>query len=231
MKPIFQFTGILLVGAVVIISTILLANLIKEPEVVEKIVEKPVTLKAPECPEDFRVYQELIEKGQSIQLLENARSYASQERFAKDYEITLNRSGDDEIACGYLYVRAAKNGESLDKKYDSIYVNPQGLGGHILRPKSISIINPIQNTTEILLQLRSVSYLPNIPYQPDAQNYRVTNWVKLLNAVDQIVFHVGLSTQDVRGIIEDLRIAYKCWNPEIGEETRGCQLSITQTSY
>ncbi|MFA6533168.1 MAG: hypothetical protein WCT22_04195 [Patescibacteria group bacterium] len=226
MKSILQFAGILLVGAVIIILTTLVVNLVKEPAVVEKIVEKPVVLRAPECPENFEAYKKLMEGGHFVRLVDNQKSYASGGKFVGSRQIDVKKSGPGQIACGYLYVRAKIDGKSLDKKYDSVYINPQNFGGHILRSKTISISDPIPNTTETLLPLNSVSYLPNIPYNPDAQNYRLADWVKLLNVSDKINFQIGLSTQDHRGVIEDVSLVYKCWNPETGAENTDCQLSL-----
>lgn len=222
MKAILQTIVIFIVGALIIVSVSWLVNIFRTPEVIEKekIIEK--ILSGPECPRSFEAYKTLVGGGQSFQLLKDAPSYAFQGKFIKDYTITVNRTG--EIACGYLYVRAKNDGRPLNEKYDSIYVNPHELGGHLIRPRSVPIPNPIPNTTEILLPLNAIPYLPTVPYDPNAQNYRIADWVKLLNVTNQIWFKIALSVQDPTGIIEEIRIAYKCWDPATGKETQNCQL-------
>lgn len=192
-----------------------------EQEVVE------VLVKQPQCERTVEEYRTLVSNGQSITLLSNAISYAGQgERFVKSYDINLIRSGEGEVACGYLYAKVSKANQSIDEKFDSIYVNPQGLGGHLLRSRSIQIDDPADNFTEVLFPLASIPYLPNIPYRPEAQNFEIANWSKLLNVSQKTAFEVGLSTLSPSGVINELTIAYKCWNPETGEETMGCQLSV-----
>lgn len=222
-KPVFQFALILLVGLGIILLGTFLVNSIKKPLIIEKPVEKTVILRPPECPRSYEAYQTLVDGGQSVQLLKNANSYATQGKFVKTYRVLLNRTG--EIGCGYFYVRAKKATGALDEKYESVYVNPQGLGGHLLRPRSIPLANYIPNTTEILLPLDAIPYLPSIPYDPNSQDYRLANWTKLLNASHKIEFIIGLSVQDTTAIIEEVRIAYKCWDSETGKETQNCQLS------
>lgn len=225
-KPILQFSAILTIGAIVVLVTTVIANQIREPSVLEKPVEKLVPIKAPDCALSFDDFKSLSAKGQNIQLARNVKTYASGGRFVNDIEITVNRSGSGEIACGYLYARARVDGRELDPRYESIYVNPQGLGGHILRTKSIDIDSEIQNSTEVLFPLNTVSYLPNLPYNPQAQNFQLADWVKLLNVSNQTEFKIALSVQNLEGVIDEVQIAYKCWNPQTGQETNDCQLSI-----
>lgn len=189
----------------------------------ERIVEKIV--KPPECQRNLEAFQLLIKDKQVVRLIENMRMYAANGKLINAQDITIARSGQGEIACGYVYIRARKNGSALEEKYESIYMNPQEFGGHLLNRRSIEL--PVsEKITELLLPLNSISYLPDSPYNPDAQNYQVSNWVKLLNVSNEIKFHIGLSAADPRGIIEQISIAYKCWNPDTGEETQDCQLSI-----
>lgn len=218
MKPIIQSIVILIVGSAIILGTGLLIRQIKQPEIIKEIIEKPIT--APECPADFLGYLNLVKSGQSIQLISNAPSYALKGKFFKDYSVIVERMGPGEIGCGYLYVQAHLS----DERYDSIYINPQGFGGHILRLRTILIPTPVQNTTEVLLSLNSVSYLPTVPYDPESQNYRISDWVKLLNVSNEIKFDIALSTLNPLAIIDEVRIAYKCWNPTTGKETKDCQM-------
>jgi hypothetical protein len=216
-KAVSKLIIIFIIGVAVLVVSSWLINRSKEPMGIEEINN---TI----CQPSYESYQQDIKKGQYVNLLENAPSYASQKKFVKDYSINIKRTG--EIVCGYLYVRARNNGQPLDKKYNSIYVNPQNLGGHLLLSRSITISNPVAKTTEILLPLSAIPFLPKIPYDPTAQNYRIADWSKLLNVTDQINFRIGLSTQELTGVIDEIKIAYTCWNPQSGKITHDCQLSI-----
>jgi len=190
---------------------------------------QPVTevkiLRPPTCVPDLDSYQLLRERKQFVSLVSQpVNTYAVQGQFVNDFTTTVYRSGSGEIACGYLYIHAKVDGRALNDT-ESIFINPSGFGGHILRSKSVAAVGGA-TSTEVLLPLRSISYLPSVPYNPAAQNYRVADWAKLINAGNQVTFGVGLSTLDVRGVIEDISIAYKCWDPSTGEETEDCQLSI-----
>lgn len=218
MKPIIQFTIILVIGSAIVLGTTLLVNFIREPEV--KII------KAPECGDNFNDYKRLVDKGQFLTLAKNRNTYAFKGQFINNFNVNVNRSGDGQIACGYLYAEARINGKELDAQYDSIYINPADFGGHILRSKSFQVESNEVNKTEILLPLNSISYLPAIPYNPNAQNYKIANWVNLLNTGDKVNFKIGLSALDSRGYIDEITIAYKCWDSNTGKETQNCQLSL-----
>lgn len=225
MRPILQFAGILLVGTIIVIATTFVVNFIKEPTIVERLVEKPVILRPPECPRSFEAYKTLVDGNQAVQIIKDFTSFAVGGQFIPGTikSVVVKRSGN--IACGYLYVKASKGGNPLDEKFDSIYISPQGLGGHLLRPRSMSIPNKSPNATEILLPLDAVPYLSSVPYNPEAQNFKIADWAKLLNVSDAITFRIALSTQNPEGFIEEVNIAYKCWNPETAKETQDCQLS------
>jgi hypothetical protein len=226
MKSIIQFIVILLIGVIVVLVTTWLVNLIKEPTIIEKPIEKVVLVKSPECLLGYDEYIALKEKGQLVSIVNNLSTYASAGKFINDKKIILKRTGSGKIACGYLYIRGHVDGRKLDSKYESIYINPQGFGGHILRTKSLLISNQITGTTEVLMPLNAITYLPTVPYNPDAQNFRISDWVNLLNASDQLEFNVALSAQDKEGVIDEINMAYKCWDSEQGKETTDCQLGV-----
>lgn len=182
---------------------------------------KEVVKKPPECLGGFEEYQVLLKNGQSLRLADNVVSYASGGEFIGGDDITVRRNG--EIACGYLYVRVSKSKTPLNEEFDSIYIAPQGLGGHLLRSRSLSVPE-VAHATAVLFPLSSVPYLPNAPYKPDAQSFAITDWVKLFNAAHQIDVQMALSIDNQAGLLEEVRIAYKCWDPNTGNETKGCQL-------
>jgi len=198
----------------------------KVEEVVDEIIkEKDILISRPNCELNFEGYNKLLDKKQSVEIVKNKSSFAVGGQFSSNITPTIQRSGSGEIACGYLYVRVSKNKKSLNKDWDSIYINPHEFGGHLLRPKSIMNIDK-EKYTEVLFSLDSISYLEGLPYNPDATNFKIANWINLLNVNNHTQFHVGLSTGDQGGLIEEIRIAYNCWNPETGEETQTCQLSL-----
>lgn len=226
-KPILQFAGILIVGVAIIFLTRLVSNQLKRPDVIEKVTVKEVIIQAPPCSGTYDEFKKLIATGQSVRLINNISMYAQNGQFINPRDVYVNRSGEGQVACGYLYVRVRKDGKSFDEKYDSVYINPQGFGGKLLSRKGgILIPNPESSKTEFLLPLNSVSYIPKGPFDPNAQNYRVADWVKMLNTSNQAQFSIGLSTTHLEGVLEDATIAYKCWDPTTGKETNECQLGL-----
>src|SRR3989338_1933918 len=195
-----------------------------EPEVrkvVETVIEeKEVLLRAPKCERSFAEYEKLVQDGQSLVVLADTKSYAVSGDLLSKRKI-VRRNG--ELACGYLYARASKGNKPLDEVYDSVYISPQELGGHLIRPRSIAIDKRQENKTEVLLPLSAIPYLPSVPYDPQAQNFEIADWVKLFNAAQKIKVDIGLSTLSTAGLIEEVRVAYRCWNPETGKETSDCQ--------
>lgn len=227
-KPVIQFAGILIVGAGVILGTTFVVNKNKVPDIQikEKIVEKEILIKTPECVGGYDEFKKLINKGQFVRLVKDRNCYALNGLFVRDLSVDVNRSGAGILACGYLYVKARVDGRQLDKKSESIYINPQNFGGHILRSKTLEVKNQEQNKTEVLLPLNAIAYLPRVPYDPNSQDYKMADWVSLLNVDGKTNFKIALSALDKRGYIDEVTIAYKCWNKETGEETDDCQLGV-----
>jgi len=223
MKAIIQTITIFIVGAIIIVFTGWLVNNFQEPKIIEKEKTIEKILSIPECSLGFDSYKSLIDNNQSLLVLKDVYSYALGGRFIKSHSVTVNRTG--EIACGFLYIRAKTSIGALDESYDSVYVNPHDFGGHLIRSRSIPIPNQDSDITEILLPLDSIPYLSSLPYNPNVEDYSIADWVKLLNVTNKVKFNIALSVEDRGGIIEEMRIAYKCWNPETGKETHDCQLS------
>ncbi len=215
----------LVLGAGVVIGTSFVVNRIKQPDVIKE--TKEVFLKTPTCAGDFSEYNRLKDSGQTVQIISNAPMYATNGELRNLHSVTVKRSGDDQVACGYLYVRARKNGNPLEEQYESVYINPHGFGGHILPTKgAIPIPSPMTSKTEFLLPLNSVAYLPSLPFDPNAQNFRIANWTNLLNVSNSTTFLIGISASDPRAVMEEVRVVYKCWDSTTGKETAGCQLGI-----
>jgi len=219
--------GIIFVAVATSIIKFISPNKIEKEDVeniVNDAIDDKIVQSKPSCDNNFESYSNLVEKKKSFQLIKNYNTYAYNKTFINSTTREIKISGKDEIACGYLYIRASKNGKSLDPSYDSIYINPQGFGGHILRGRGI-YYRDAESYTEVLISLDSVAYLPNTPYDPDAQNFRIANWNHLLNVNSHLDFLLGLSVENNKALIEEISIAYKCWDPKTGKETNGCQLS------
>lgn len=227
----WQLAGFLVVVAIIIFGSTAASRLLTsnsddiEEKVTKIIKEKRIIVGPPACEESSDEFLKLKKQNKYLKILGGQKSHGSGGRFIGGRDVVVSITGQDEIACGYLYVRASKSNKPLEVEYDSVYVNPQRFGGHILRSKSI-YENNTETYTEALISLDSISYLPGLPYNPDAQNYKIADWSKLLNVNSHVIFSFGLSTTDVNGIIEEIGIAYKCWDSNTGIETSNCQLSV-----
>jgi len=194
-------------------------------KVVKEIIKERVLITKPICENNYEGYSQLIDNKQFVRLAKNHGAYAENKQLLNVLDKIVNISGKDEVACGYLYFKASKGKNPIDPIYDSVYIKPSDFGGHILREKSIQLENK-EEFTDVLMSLDSIAYLPSSPYDSNAQNFRIANWTHLLNVNSHLKFSMGLSIQDGSAVIEEIIIAYKCWNPETGEETKGCQLSL-----
>ena len=216
-----------LIGIIIFWKTVVYPN--KEQDVrsaVETVIqEKEIVLRAPKCDQSLDEYQKLVQAGQSVQLAQNYNTYATNGQFINARDVIVTRLGDGEIACGYLYIKAHTSKGSLDEKYDSIFINPQGFGGHLLRPRGLSINIQEKGFTQVLFSLQSVAYLPAIPYDPQSQEFKISDWSKLLNVGQDVKFTLGLSIENTGATFDEIRIAYRCWDPLTGKETDSCQLS------
>lgn len=222
---------IAIVSAFVFISSTLVktftsTNEDKVKEVVNEVIkEKEIVLSKPTCNNSPDEFNSLKSKGQSLQLTKNQSTYGQSGKLIGLKSVKVAITGPDDIACGYMYVKASKNSKPLGDNYDSVYIDPQDFGGHLLRNKGIYLTNT-KNYTEFLLPLNAVSFLPTLPYNPNAQNFRIADWGTLLNVNSHVYFDIALSTLDKRGLIEDVTIAYKCWDATTGKEGSNCLLSI-----
>ena len=218
--------GLFVIGVTYAIKVLVFSDEPEVRKVVEKVIEeKEVLLRAPKCEGTFEEYRNLVSASKSVTLTNKQRAYASN-GLQGTKTITVIRSGESEVACGYLYVRASRVGGTFQKQYDSIYINPHDFGGHLLRPRSIEFKKESDKKAEILLPLREMPYIPKVPYDPESQNFKVADWVKLLNVSNETSFILGLSVANGEGLIEEAVIAYRCWDPQTGKETTTCQLGL-----
>jgi hypothetical protein len=219
MKSFFQALVILGLGLGAVIGTAFLSNTFKEPAVVN--LPETIIITPPDCKSSVVEYKELSKK-QSLVLLKNQISYATNSEFVKSYDVSVERSGTGEIACGYLYVKTKTN-QGMLHEWENVYIQPQQLGGHLLRSKSI-VENLSEKSTESLFALDSITYRPSV----GSKKALIANWAKLLNVANIIKFDIALNTTNPTGTIEEIKIAYKCWNPNTGRETQDCNLNIVE---
>lgn len=184
------------------------------------------TKKVVECPLDTISYEETKTK-KNLKLLENKISYGINGSFAgHDYNVLIKRSGlQSKIACGYLFYRVSVGEKPIEQASEGLYMIPTSskqFGGHIMADSEY-IINVAENNgkTEVLIPLNAV-------YHDGTQriNIKKSDWASLLNVSDQISFNLALNTIRQNGRIDSVEIAYKCWNPQTGEETNDCLLEV-----
>lgn len=185
-----------------------------------KIVEQPTTII---CPKDFSGY-ESVSQGQTLKLIDRKiPAYAANGQFVNPTVVIAKRGGTgSEVACGYLYVKTGTESDGKLQSWENIYINPNTFGGHIIADKALSLRG--DGLTEMLFSLDSISYRPN----RDTQEVRTANWVALMNVSDRLEFNISLNTENRTGFIEDISIAYKCFNPETGKETTDCKFDVIE---
>lgn len=190
----------------------------------EKVEKKEIV----ECPLDTGSYQTAKSKKNLI-LLENKSSYGVDGSFnGHDYNISVKRTGlQSQVACGYLFYRISVGGKPIDLQSEGLYMalsSSKQFGGHILPEENNSIsISNVNNKTEILIPLNSIYYDGTM-----RKDIKQADWASLLNVSDQISFNIALNTIRTAGRIDLVEIAYKCWNPQTGEETNDCLLEIVK---
>jgi hypothetical protein len=152
-NPLIQVLVIFICGGLIIIFTSFISSKVKKPEIIEKVTIKERLISAPDCPQSFEAYGDLVSKGQIVELIKDFNSFSENGKFVKHATVEITRSGKSQIACGYLYINVQIDGKKMDDKYESIYINPRGFGGHILRSKGITFNAKIADTSEVLLPL------------------------------------------------------------------------------
>ena len=177
------------------------------------------------CPRDSQSYAQTKDL-KNVVLLNEKQSYGKAGGdFIKQYNVTIERSGlNSQVICGYLFYSVSVEGKPIHL-YENFYMTPslgKQFGGHIY-PNGDSFIsnNETATSTEVLLPLNNISYDGN-----ERQNFKQADWASLLNVTNQINFTIALNTTDPTGRINSVEIAYKCWNPQTGQETKDCSLQV-----
>lgn len=178
------------------------------------------------CPPDFLSYQTLnVDSTHVVKLISIKKSMfaANKEFINSEVVITKNETKTSKVACGYLFIRAGTSRGAL-QSWEDVVVNPNGFGGHLLPSSAISI-NDGAEYSEYLYGLNKIQYWPT----HDRESVNNADWSALLNVSDIVPFIIALNTENQTGFIDEISIAYKCWDPSTGEESVGCSLTVTSS--
>lgn len=181
-----------------------------------------------ECPLDTKSYQE-TKIGKNVILLENKTSYGEDKSFdGHDYNVLIKRTGlQSKIACGYLFYRISVGDRPIQQANENLYMtltSSRQFGGHILPDEKNAIsIAEVNNKTEVLVPLNSVYHDGT-----SRTDIKQADWASLLNVAGQISFNIALNTTSPKGHVDSVEIAYKCWNPQTGQETTDCGLEVVK---
>jgi hypothetical protein len=224
-KEIGQAAAVLAIAA---ISSVVASWLSKKPVTVVQVpaiatstaeAYVPVT-----CALDTQSFEQ-TKANKDVVLLSNFMSSVSNENVLLK-NVVLKRTGlQSQIACGYIFYRLSVKGRAFQSQYEDLYMAPtdsKQFGGHIIpTDKNTISTKVVDGKMEVLLPLNAVPY--------DGKERVVikqVDWVSLLNVSSEMSFQIFLNTMDDRGQIDDLEIAYKCWNPQTGHETDDCKLEV-----
>lgn len=225
LASIYLIAGLIFVVGGAFISSKLISN---KTENQVSVVSTSTQAFAPvTCPLDTQSFQSTKSNKNVVLLSANKSSFGVNGSFKNhDYNVTLKRTGlNSKVACGYLFYTISVGSKPIEQNYENLYMAPaesQQFGGQILPTNQNAInINEVSNGTEILIPLN------NIPYDGTSRvNIKQADWVSLLNVTDQMTFNIALNTTSQYGQINDIEIAYKCWNPQTGLETNDCNLNV-----
>lgn len=222
-KEILKTIAVFVVGFGIILLVAKTTNKIIGPSILNNSERQLV-----ECPLDTESYQATKSKN-NVVILENKTSRGENGSFTgNDYNVSIKRTGlKSQVACGYLFYKVSVGSNPIDIKSEGLYMAPTKsiqFGGHILPTEANSIsIKNVDNKTEVLMPLNSISYDGTARI-----NIKEANWVSLLNVTSQIDFNIALNTIRDQGKIDSVEIAYKCWNPQTGQETDDCKLEVVK---
>ena len=181
------------------------------------------------CSPNFLSYQKLIEDTSRVVKLINERKimFAKNGGFINSQiVITKNETQESRVACGYLFVRAGTVTNGSLQSWENVYINPDNFGGHINSEDHFGL-GDSSHYSEYLFSLSKIKYWKNRAERAKG-NLSSADWAALLNVSDRVTFIIALNTQDTTGFIDTLSIAYKCWNPETGEENSKCSLKVEE---
>ena len=164
---------------------------------------------------------------QNVKLIPNRITmFAADGKFINPQVIVAKSETEtSKVACGYLFVRSGTKTNGALQNWEDVYINPNTFGGHLYKDSTFSI-NDGQQYSEYLYSLNKIQYWPTSA----RRTVSTADWAALLNVSNNINFSVALNTNDKTGFIDEISIAYKCWDPATGYENTGCKLIVQSTS-
>lgn len=219
LKGIGQLALVFLVGYLVIRVAAFLTGEKSQQEIIREVI-KEVAIKRPICPDTFESFVNVKERG-FIELIKDFNSYGLNRSFVNEETVTLKVSGSgSQIACGYLYA-VVRSGSKPIQAQENLYIKPDQFGGHIDSDSAI-LRRDSATSTALLFNLSKIFYKED----SQSKEIRKADWAALFNVSDKTTFRIALNTINPAGNIDEIIIAYKCWNPETGQETQDCQISV-----
>ena len=182
------------------------------------------------CPPDFASYNVLASDPQHVARLISKRKYMHAENgeFINSHiVVTKSETATSKVACGYLFVQAGTANGALQSTWEDVDIapssfgDPNGFGGHLDKNSAISV-NDSDLNSQYLFALNKIQYWP----RANRKDERTADWAALLNVSETVPFKIALNTEAKSGFIDNVSIAYKCWDPQTGVENDGCRLNI-----
>jgi hypothetical protein len=105
--------------------------------------------------------------------------------------------------------------------WEDVVIYLDDYGGHIV-PDNAVWVNNGALSSQYLYSLDKIKYWDT----HFRNNITSVDWASLLNVSDTVKFTITLNTENRTGFIDNISIAYKCWNPTTGEENKDCSIEI-----
>lgn len=179
------------------------------------------------CPDDIAAYNALHENSsQVVKLIPKRKSmFAANGKFINSQIVIIkNETEESKVACGYLLVRAGTTSNGALRSWENVYINPNNFGGHINSENQIGLGDG-REFSEYIFPLNKIQYWKT-RVDKARGNLSSADWASLLNVSEKVSFEIALNTNERTGFIDEVSIAYKCWNPATGEENNGCKLVV-----
>ncbi len=173
-------------------------------EVINQIKDAIVSVEQEKIPAQYPDYYGL-EKMKKVVLISNFDSWTPDAKKNPSLTKKVLVLEGGKLAQGYLYVKASVEGGQMTR-WESIFVQMNYRGGHLLRNKSLPV--PTGDVTELLYALDDVSYIVKVPYQENS-NYNKIDWFNLFKPNSKIVVDTFISSLK-QARIEEMLIFYDC---------------------
>jgi hypothetical protein len=139
--------------------------------------------------------------------------------------ITKSETATSKIRCGYLFVSAGTNKGALVPAWEDVVIYLDIYGGHLIPDNAIWVNNGALSS-QYLYSLDKIQYWDT----HFRNNIISTDWASLLNVSNTIKFTIKLNTENQTGFIDNVSIAYKCWNPITGDENKDCKMKVISST-